>query len=262
MAAQNAEVGAMSKLKDYDERLLALQTALVKAQAWGIEQGQKLVIVLEGRDAAGKDGAIKRLTEYAHGRRTRMVLLPKPNEREDTEWWFQRYVAHLPAAGEWVLFNRSWYNRGGVERVMGFSTPDEQEQFLKDAPGFEAMLAGSGIVLIKFWLDISKAEQAERLDARRTDPLKQLKVSPLDAVAQEKWGAYTAARDEMLKRTHSKASPWICISTDSKKRARLAVLAHTLKRLGAPGAARIEKPDPKVLFHYDDEAATDGRLHR
>lgn len=257
----------MSKVKDYDERLLALQTALVKAQAWCIEKGLKVVVVFEGRDAAGKDGAIKRLTEYASGRKTRAVSLPKPTEREDTQWWFQRYVAELPAAGEWVLFNRSWYNRGGVERVMGFSTPEEQEEFLKDAPGFEAMLLGSGIILIKFWLDISKAEQAERLEARRTDPLKQLKVSALDAEAQRRWDDYTAARDEMLSRTHAKASPWICVSTDSKKAARLAVLAHVLKRIGAPrssepGAARTEKPDPAVLFHYDDDAPNDGRLHR
>lgn len=252
----------MSKVKDYDERLLALQTALVKAQAWSMEQGQRVVILFEGRDAAGKDGSIKRLTEYASQRKTRIVSLPKPNEREDTEWWFQRYAAHLPAAGEWVLFNRSWYNRGGVERVMGFSTPQEQEQFLKDAPGFEKLLIDSGILLIKFWFDISKAEQAERLQARKNDPLKLLKLSSLDAVAQEKWDAYTDARDEMLSRTHSKTAPWICVSTDSKKRARLAVLSHVLKRVGAPDTARIEKPDPAVLFHYDDDARTDGRLHR
>ena len=252
----------MSKVKKYDERLLALQTALVKAQAWSMEQGQKVVVVFEGRDAAGKDGSIKRLAEYGSQRNTRIVSLPKPNEREKTQWWFQRYVAQLPAAGEWVLFNRSWYNRGGVERVMGFSTPEEQEQFLKDALPFEQLLIDNGVIVIKLWFDISKAEQAERLEARKTDPLKLLKLSSLDAFAQEKWDDYTAARDEMLARTHSKASPWVCVSTDSKKRARLAVLSHFLRRIGAPGTARIEKPDPEVLFTFDKDAPTDGRLHR
>ena len=255
----------MSKVKDYDERLLTLQTALVKAQAWAIEKEHKVLVVLEGRDAAGKDGAIKRITEYASGRKTRVVSLPKPTEREKGEWWFQRYVAQLPAAGELVVFNRSWYNRGGVERVMGFSTPEQQEQFLKDAPAFETMLVENGIVYLKLWLDITKEEQAERLEARRTDPLKALKVSPLDAVAQDKWDAYTDARDVMLHRTHCQASPWVCVATDSKKRARLAILAHLLDRLDAPtqkGAARIEKPDPKVLFTFDQAAPTDGRLFR
>ncbi|MBX7249251.1 MAG: polyphosphate kinase 2 [Caulobacteraceae bacterium] len=252
----------MSKVKHYDDRLLALQTALVKAQAWSIEKGLKVVVVFEGRDAAGKDGAIKRLTEYASARKTKVVSLPKPTEREDTEWWFQRYVAQLPCASEWVLFNRSWYNRAGVERVMGFSTPQEQEQFLEDAPGFEAMLINAGIVLIKLWLDISKAEQAERLEARRNDPLKQLKISALDAEAQSRWDAYTAARDEMLLRTSTKTSPWICVATDSKKAARLAILGHVLERLDAPGAARIETPDPDVLFTFEKAALKDGRLHR
>jgi len=252
----------MSKVKDYDERLLKLQTALVKAQAWSMEQGQKVVVVFEGRDAAGKDGSIKRIAEYASQRNTRIVSLPKPNEREKTQWWFQRYVAQLPAAGEWVLFNRSWYNRGGVERVMGFSTPQEQEQFLKDALPFEQLLIDNGVILIKLWFDISKEEQAERLEARKNDPLKLLKLSSLDAFAQEKWDDYTTARDEMLAHTHSKASPWVCVSTDSKKRARLAVLSHFLKRLGAPGNARNEKPDPEVLFTFDKDAPTDGRLHR
>jgi len=252
----------MSKVKDYEDRLVKLQTALVRAQAWSMEQGRKVVVVLEGRDAAGKDGSIKRIAEYASQRATRIVSLPKPDEREDTQWWFQRYVAQLPSAGEWVLFNRSWYNRGGVERVMGFSTPEEQEQFLKDALRFEDLLIENGILLIKLWFDISKAEQLKRLEARKKNPLKLLKLSSLDAFAQEKWDAYTAARDEMLTRTHSKTSPWICVSTDSKKRARLAVLSHFLRKLDAPDAARIEKPDPKVLFTFEKAALTDGRLHR
>jgi polyphosphate kinase 2 len=252
----------MSKVKHYDKRLLTLQTALVKAQAWAIERGLKVLVILEGRDAAGKDGAIKRLTEYASGRNTRDVSLPKPSEREKGEWWFQRYVAQLPAAGELVVFNRSWYNRGGVEVVMGFSTPEQQAQFLKDAPRFEELLVENDILLIKLWLDISKGEQAERLEARRKDPLKQLKVSPLDAVAQDRWDDYTAARDAMLAATHSKEAPWVCVATDSKKAARLAILSHLLHRLKAPAAARIEKPDPKVLFSFDKDAPHDGRLFR
>ena len=248
--------------EEYERELLALQTALVESQAWAIETGQKLLVLLEGRDAAGKDGLIKRVTEYLAPRNTRVVALPKPTERENGQWWFQRYVAHLPTAGEWVLFNRSWYNRAGVERVMGFSTPEQQEAFLQTAPDFETMLTGSGIRLVKLWLDISKEEQAERLEERRRDPLKRFKVSALDAMAQEKWDAYTAARDEMLRRTHCEAAPWICVRADSKKRTRLNVIRHILRVVDAPAAARIGKPDPERLFTFDEAALTDGRLHR
>jgi polyphosphate kinase 2 len=204
--------------KDEDDELRALQVELVTSQLWTLETGRKILLVFEGRDTAGKDGVIRRITEHLSVRATRTVALPKPSDRERSQWWFQRYAAHMPAAGEWAIFNRSWYNRAGVERVMGFSTRGEQEQFLDDAPVFERMLIESGVTLVKYWLDISKAEQARRLDRRRSDPLKRLKVSPLDAVAQEKWDSYSAARDEMLTRTHTPLAPWWCVRADDKGR--------------------------------------------
>ncbi len=223
--------------------------------------GEKVVIVFEGRDGAGKDGTIKRITEHLAPRNTRVVALPKPSDRQLTSWFFQRYVRHLPAAGEIVIFNRSWYNRAGVDRVMEFATPREQEDFLNDAPTFERMLAEADIRIIKFWLDISKAEQAKRLDARRTDPLKLLKVSALDDIAQKKWKAYSRARDEMLVRTHTALAPWICVHTDKKKKARLAVIRHLLHTL-APAEiyAKVAAPAPDVLFPFEAEALHDGRL--
>ena len=192
---------------DPEDQLRDLQIGLVKYQTWAMEAGQKALVVMEGRDAAGKDGSIRRITEHMAPRNTRVVALPKPSDRERSQWYFQRYVRHLPAAGEIVIFNRSWYNRGGVEPVMGFCTPEQHEEFLRDAPNFERMLVESGIRLIKLWLDISKSEQAERLDDRRSDPIKALKVSPLDAEAQKKWDAYSSARDEMLMRTHTDYAP-------------------------------------------------------
>jgi polyphosphate kinase 2 len=219
------------------------------------------VLVLEGRDGAGKDGSIKRITEHLSPRNTRVIALPKPSDRERSQWYFQRYAANLPTAGELVIFNRSWYNRAGVETVMGFSTPSEQAEFLRDAPEFERMLIESGITLVKLWLDISKKEQAERLNARRTDPLKALKVSDLDAVAQKKWKAYSAARDTMLERTHTAIAPWYCVHSDRKKPARLAIIRHLLQRIAPPDiAGAIDPPDPKILFAYEPEAKVDGRL--
>lgn len=241
----------MGKKDDYDAELEALQIELVATQAWAIEQGLKVLIVLEGRDTAGKDGAIKRITEYASPRQTRVVALPKPTEREAGQWYFQRYVPHLPAAGEIVLFNRSWYNRAGVEPVMGFCTPEQHEQFLDDAPRFEKMLVNSGIVLIKVWLDISKEEQAQRLAERMTDPLKRFKVSSLDAEAQARWDAYTAARDRMLAETHSKAAPWTVVATDDKKTARLNIIRHVLRRLDRPDS-KVAKTDKDVVFDGAD----------
>jgi polyphosphate kinase len=248
---------------DYEEELAALQLALVEAQAAAAASGQRVAIVLEGRDSAGKDGAIKRIVEHLSVRLTRVVALPKPSDRERGQWYFQRYVAHLPAAGEIVIFNRSWYNRAGVEVVMGFSTPPEQAQFLEDVPGFERMLVESGIVLVKLWLDISKKEQAERLEARRSDPLKQLKVSPLDAVAQDKWKDYSAARDLMLLRTSTPLAPWMCVRADHKKRARIAILRHLVQRIAPPTiAAEHGAPDPETLFAFEAAAIEDGRLAR
>jgi len=237
-------------MKHYKRDLEALQIQLVDTQAWTIEQGHKVLIVFEGRDSAGKDGAIKRINEYMSPRQTRVVALPKPTERETGQWYFQRYVPHLPAAGETVILNRSWYNRGGVEPVMGFCTPEQHERFLKNAPLFEALLVEADTVLIKLWLDISKGEQDKRLTERVNDPLKRFKVSSLDAEAQKRWDAYSAARDQMLAATHTEAAPWMVVATDDKKAARLNVMRHILKRLGRPGLD-VDAPDKDILFPAD-----------
>ena len=247
--------------KDHEQEDAALQLGLVRMQQAMAETGERAVVVLEGRDAAGKDGAIRTITQHLSVRNTRVVALPKPSDRERTEWFFQRYVAHLPAAGELVIFNRSWYNRAGVEVVMGFSTPAEQARFLADVPVFERMLIDNGIRLVKFWLDIDKATQAERLEARRTDPLKALKVSDMDLVAQEKWADYSAARDTMLTRTHTLEAPWTCVRADHKKQARRAVIRHLLHALAPPAISEeAGRPKAKLLFPFDAAAIEDGRL--
>ena len=249
--------------KDDDDDLEELQVALVQFQQHAIEAGERDLVIFEGRDTAGKDGAIKRIVEHLSIRATRVVALPKPTEREQGQWYFQRYVNHLPAKGELVILNRSWYNRAGVERVMGYATTEEQETFLRDVPVFERILVGSGVQVVKLWLDISREEQAERLKARETDPLKALKVSPLDAVAQEKWDAYTAARDEMLRRTHTVEAPWTIVHTDKKSKARANIMRHLLKQLAPPKIAdEVEPPDPDVLYTFGPDALTDGRLER
>ncbi len=248
--------------KDYEEQLARLQLGLVRTQQAAVASGERIVLVLEGRDSAGKDGAIKRVTEHLSPRATRVAALPKPSDRERTQWYFQRYIAYLPAAGEFVIFNRSWYNRAGVEVVMGFSTDAEQAEFLRDAPDFERMLVESGIRLVKIWLDIGKHEQKHRLDERREDPLKALKVSDMDAVAQAKWDAYSEARNVMLTRTHTPLAPWYCVRADKKKPARLAILRHLLRQVApAEVAAEVDAPDPELLFAFDAGAIGDGRLH-
>ncbi|OYV32958.1 MAG: polyphosphate kinase 2, partial [Rhodospirillales bacterium 20-64-7] len=209
---------------------------LVKLQRHVITHGRKLLVILEGRDTAGKDGTIKRITEHLSPRDIRVVALGKPSDREDSEWYFQRYVPHLPAGGEIVLFNRSWYNRAGVEHVMGFCAEHEYHAFLRHVPVFESMLVESGITLLKYYLDISAKEQKARLKSRRKDPLKQWKISPVDEVAADKFDAYTAARDVMLRATDSAAAPWIVVAADDKKAARLAVIADLIGRVEYPGA--------------------------
>lgn len=246
----------MGKIDDYDDQLEHLQRLLVETQDWTIRKGVRTLILLEGRDAAGKDGAIKRLTEYSAPRMTRVVALSKPTEREQGQWYFQRYVPHLPAAGETVVFNRSWYNRGGVEPVMGFCTPAQARRFLEDAPRFERLLVEDGVVLIKIWLDISREEQARRLAARLADPLKKFKVSPLDAEAQARWDDYSAARDRMLAATHTAFAPWTVIATDHKKAARLNLLRHVLHHASRPDC-KADRPDPDIVFPADTAA---GRL--
>ncbi len=252
----------MSKHEDeYQTELERRQLALVRWQHRTMEGQEKVLIIFEGRDAAGKDGSIRVVTEHLSVRNTQVVALPKPSDRERSQWYFQRYVPHLPASGETIIFNRSWYNRAGVERVMGFSTPEEQEVFLRDVPTFETMLLESGLKFVKFWLDVSKKEQGKRLDERRSDPLKILKSSPLDAAAQEKWNAYSEARNEMLRRTSTPLAPWICVRADHKKEARLAIISHLVNALAPRNIAReIEDPDPAVLFPFEMSAITDGRL--
>jgi polyphosphate kinase 2 len=247
----------------YEAELRKLQIELVKAQIGAIAGGQKALIIFEGRDAAGKDGAIKRITEHLSPRNTRVIALPKPTDREQSEWYFQRYVRYLPAGGEWVLFNRSWYNRAGVEVVMGFSTLAEQEQFLLDVPSFERMIVQSGALVIKYWLDVSREEQHVRLKERRTDPVKKLKTGPMDVEAEKRFDAYTRARDDMLTRTHTPVAPWICVRSDNKKQARLNIMRHLLCALAGPDLAKkTPKPDADILFPFDAEALTDGRLAR
>ena len=247
----------------YEAELAELQLALVKYQQHAMQHDDKVLIILEGRDAAGKDGTIKRMTEHLSIRATRVTALPKPTEIETTQWYFQRYVQHLPAAGQIVIFNRSWYNRAGVERVMDFATPKQQETFLRDVPHFEEMLVESGMKLVKIWLDISREEQAQRLKERRDDPLKALKISPLDDVAQEKWAEYSSARDEMLTRTHNGITPWTCVVTDKKKDARLNVMRHVVRTIAPKDISKdVAKPDNKVLFPFEIGAIAEGRLNR
>jgi polyphosphate kinase 2 len=254
-------LAGMSNATSYPAQLRELQVGLVRYQAWALKAGAKALVIFEGRDGAGKDGTIARITEHLAPRATRIISLPKPSDRERSEWYFQRYVRHLPAGGEFVIFNRSWYNRAGVEPVMGFCTPGEHEDFLRDVPAFERMLEEAQMPLVKIWLDISKQEQAKRLHARREDPLRQLKISDLDMVAQKKWKDYSAARDQMLLRTHTPLAPWVCVRADHKKRARLSVMGHLIQVL-APADLRadVAPPDPDILFPFEESALTDGRL--
>ena len=241
----------MGKKSDaYATELEQLQLAIVETQSWTIKNNLRVVIVLEGRDTAGKDGAIKRLTEYMSPRQTRVVALPKPSDRETSQWYFQRYVPHLPAAGETVIFNRSWYNRGGVEPVMGYCTPEQYAQFMTDAPRFERMLTDDGIILIKIWLDISRKEQAKRLKERRVDPLKQFKLSSLDAEAEARFDAYSDARDRMLDETDRPFAPWTVIATDDKKTARLNLIRYILSVLDHV-TQDVKKPDTDVVLTAD-----------
>jgi polyphosphate kinase 2 len=253
----------MAKDQSYKKELRRLQIGLVRYQKWAVEKGQKALVILEGRDGAGKDGTIARIIAHLAPRNTRVVSLPKPSERDRSEWYFQRYVRHLPACGEIVIFNRSWYNRAGVEPVMGFCTPEEHAEFLKEAPHLERMLEHAGVHVVKIWLDISKEEQAARLDARETDPIKQLKISGLDRVAQTRWKDYSKARNEMLLATHTEHAPWTCVRADHKEPARLNVIRFLLQEL-APKEVRkdFEAPDPHILFRFEATAITDGRLEK
>lgn len=219
------------KKKDYTELLQPLQVHLCEMQRWVQATGQRLVVVFEGRDTAGKGGAIGALAEVLNPRGCRVVALPKPSERERTQWYFQRYAEHLPAAGEIVLFDRSWYNRGGVERVMGFCNDAEYKRWLAQTPQFEKMLVDDGILLFKYWFSVDQAQQEERFVERLDDPLKRWKISPIDIAAREKYDDYTAARDAFFKITHTKHAPWFVVDANDQKRARLNMLAHLLDQL-------------------------------
>jgi polyphosphate kinase 2 len=212
----------------YEAELERLSTELVKLQQYVVLQGLRIVVVFEGRDAAGKGGTIKRITEGLNPRVARIAALPAPNDRERTQWYFQRYVAQLPAAGEMVLFDRSWYNRAGVERVMGFCTDEEYEEFMRSCPLFEEMLVRSGIKLIKYWFSVSDDEQERRFQARLADPAKHWKLSPMDLESRSRWVDYSRAKDAMLARTDTEIAPWWVVEADDKRRARLNVIAHLL----------------------------------
>jgi len=230
------------KRKEYEAIKGELQVELLKMQHWVNETGQKLVIIFEGRDAAGKGGTIKRFMEHLNPRSASVVALNKPTRYESGQWYFQRYIAHLPSAGEIRLFDRSWYNRAGVERVMGFCTNEQYDEFMRAVPQFELMLANSGTTIIKFWFSVSQDEQKKRFQSREKDPLKQWKLSPMDKASQSKWKEYTVAREAMLARTDTDYAPWICVKSDDKKRARVNALRYVLNTLP------YDHKDEKVAF--------------
>jgi len=215
----------------YEQELTRLQIELVKLQEWVRQQGLRVVVIFEGRDAAGKGGTIKRITEALNPRVCRVVALPSPTERQKTQWYFQRYIEQLPAAGEIVLFDRSWYNRAGVESVMGFATPEEVEEFFREAPEFERMIQRSGITLVKYWFSVSDEEQDRRFQDRLDNPLKRWKFSEMDLEGRDRWEEYSRAKDEMFKYTDTKESPWWVVESDDKKRARLNCISHLLSQI-------------------------------
>ncbi len=215
----------------YEAELLRLQIELVKLQEWIKREGKRVVVIFEGRDAAGKGGVIKRITESTNPRVVRVVALGTPSDREKTEWYFQRYVAHLPAAGEMVLFDRSWYNRAGVERVMGFATPNQVEEFFRSCPQFERMLVRSGIILVKYWFSVSDEVQEQRFHERLTNPIKRWKLSPMDIESRNRWQDYSRAKDAMFAHTDIKQAPWFVVDADDKRRARLNCITHLLSMI-------------------------------
>jgi len=265
--------GSVSSLgaKVYDAELFRLQAELVKVQEWVKAEGQRVVVVFEGRDAAGKGGTIKRITEYLSPRNVRIAALPTPTERERTQWYFQRYVEHLPAAGEITLFDRSWYNRAGVERVMGFCTPYEYRRFLHQCPIFERLLVEDGILLRKYWFSVSDSEQQRRFTSRLRDPMRQWKLSTMDLESITRWEDYSRAKDEMMVHTDIPEAPWYVVESDSKKRARLNMMAHLLSTIpytevpstvlrmpDRPEPKGYERPPREQTTYVPDHAATLG----
>ncbi len=254
----------------YKAELFRLQTELVKLQEWLRHSGERLAIVFEGRDSAGKGGTIKRITEYLNPRVARIAALPAPSERERGQWYYQRYIAHLPAKGEIVLFDRSWYNRAGVEKVMGFCTPQEHALFLRQTPIFEQMLIDDGILLRKYWFSVSEAEQLNRFRARLNDPVRQWKLSPMDLESLYKWEDYSRAKDEMMVHTDTPVSPWYVVESDIKKHARLNMMAHLLSTIdyhdverpkvklpkNVVASGNYQRPPRELSRYVDDYAAT------
>ncbi len=255
-AKGKVQVWCKKETIEYEKELRKLQVELLKFQNHVKDTGQKILMIFEGRDAAGKGGTIKRITEHLNPRGARVVALEKPSEVEQTQWYFQRYIQHLPSGGEIVLFDRSWYNRAMVEPVMGFCTERQHHKFLKDAPEFEEMLVDEGIQMFKFYFSVSKEEQARRFKARETDPLKQYKLSPVDKESQKLWDEYSLAKFMMLSSTHTEAAPWTIVKSDNKKKARLNTIKHILNFVDYP-----DKPDSKeievdrdIIIYGRDEA--------
>jgi polyphosphate kinase len=242
---------------DYELEKYRLQVELLKFQYWLEDSGRRAIILFEGRDAAGKGGSIKRFTEHLNPRTARVVALTKPSEREQGEWYYQRYIRHFPTSGEIVMFDRSWYNRAGVERVMGFCTPDEYETFMDQTPAFEKMLVESGIHLTKFWFSVSRTEQRTRFAIRQLDPVRRWKLSPMDIASLDKWEAYTAAKEENFRRTDKKHAPWTVVRSNDKKRARINAMRFFLGQFDYDGKDDdvVGAPDPLIVMRGKQEEA-------
>ncbi len=240
---------ARMDVNEYELQKRLLQIELLKLQNWIKGTGGRLVLVFEGRDAAGKGGTIKRFTEHLNPRGARVVALEKPSEREETQWYFQRYVQHLPAAGEIVMFDRSWYNRAGVERVMGFCSNDQYDEFIRQAPTFEKMLVNDGLHLIKFWFSVTASEQRTRFAIRQVDPVRQWKLSPMDLQSLDKWDAYTRAKETMFARTDTSVAPWTVVKSNDKKRARVESMRHVLAQFDYDNKDHelVARPDPLIV---------------
>ncbi|WP_425502352.1 polyphosphate kinase 2 [Phytoactinopolyspora limicola] len=257
------------KKKLYEAELIRLQSELVKLQEWVRVEGIRLVVIFEGRDAAGKGGVIKRVTQFLNPRIARVVALPAPSDRERTQWYFQRYIQHLPAAGELVLFDRSWYNRAGVERVMGFCTPEEYMRFYRECPIFERLLVEDGILLRKYWFSVSDEEQERRFRSRLEDPMRRWKLSPMDVEAVQRWEDYSRAKDDMFVHTDIAEAPWYVVESDDKRSARINMIAHLLSTLDyhevkqpeielppRPESTGYQRPPHELQNHVPDHAAT------
>jgi polyphosphate kinase len=249
------------KRKEYDKELCRLQAELCKLQDWVKYKGLRIMVVFEGRDAAGKGGTIRAITERVSPRVFRLVALPAPSDREKSQMYMQRYMQYFPAAGEIVIFDRSWYNRAGVEHVMGFCTPEQHRKFLELCPEIERYIADAGIILIKYWMEVGKKEQLRRFEARIKDPLRQWKLSPMDLESFRRWYEYSRARDQMLKATDSKDAPWYIVRSDDKKKARLNCISHLLSMIpyGKTPKEKVKLPKRKTKDSYDDQATLKGR---